>query len=74
MELCLSHCSLLNAAQPVQGFGLLQPLLFRVLLLHSGIACLGYVHYGIACLTSQASDWAGAFWDDLSGPWLVTLC
>ena len=27
----------------------------------------GYVHPGIACLASQASDWAGAFWGSLSG-------
>ena len=30
MDLCLSHCYLLNAAQLVQGFRLLQPLIFRV--------------------------------------------
>ena len=29
-------------------------------MLDPGMACLGYVHYGIACLASQASDWAGA--------------
>ena len=28
--------------------------------LYPGIACLVYVHYGIACLASQASYWAGA--------------
>ena len=27
----------------------------------------GLVHSGIACLASQASDWAVAFWDSLSG-------
>ena len=27
----------------------------------------GYVHHGIACLASQASDWAGALWDSLDG-------
>ena len=26
-----------------------------------------YVHPGIACLASQASDWLGAFWASLSG-------
>ena len=26
----------------------------------------GYVHHGIACLASQASDWSGAFWASLS--------
>ena len=26
-----------------------------------------YVHHGIACLASQASDWPGAFWASLSG-------
>ena len=30
--------------------------------MHPGIACLGYVHYGIACLAPQASDCAGALW------------
>ena len=35
--------------------------------LHPGIACLGYVHYGVACQASQASYWAGALWDGLSG-------
>ena len=33
MELCLSHCYLLNAVQLVHQFGLLQPLLFRVFLI-----------------------------------------
>ena len=28
-----------------------------------------YVHPGIACLASQASDWLGAFWASLSGLW-----
>ena len=27
----------------------------------------GLVHSGIACLASQDSDWAVAFWDGLSG-------
>ena len=27
----------------------------------------GLVHSGIACLASQAPDWAVAFWDGLSG-------
>ena len=27
----------------------------------------GFVHSGIACLASQAPDWAVAFWDGLSG-------
>ena len=35
--------------------------------LYPGIACLGYVHCGIACLVSHASDWAGALWDGLTG-------
>ena len=26
-----------------------------------------YVHTGIACLASQASDWLGAFWASFSG-------
>ena len=33
----------------------------------------GLLHTGIACLASQAPDWAVAFWDGLSGLWLVTL-
>ena len=35
--------------------------------LHPGIACLGYVHHGITCLASQASDWAAALSDSLLG-------
>ena len=35
--------------------------------LHPGIACLGYVHCGIVCLASHASDWAGALWYGLTG-------
>ena len=34
----------------------------------------GYMHPGIACLASQASDWVGAFWGSLSGLWLATFC
>ena len=50
------------------------PFYLGCLALHPGIACLGYEHHGIACLTSQASYWAGAPWDSLSGLWLATLC
>ena len=54
MELCSSP--------DCPQFGLVQPPLSRVFHIASGIACLGYVHYGIAYLASQASDWAGALW------------
>ena len=33
----------------------------------------GLMHSGIVCLASQAHDWAAAFWDGLSGLWLVNL-
>ena len=36
----------------VQGFGVLQPFYLGCFALHPGIACLGYVHHGIACLAS----------------------
>ena len=48
-------------------FELLWPLSFRVFALYPVIACLGYVHHRVACLASQASYWAGALWDGLSG-------
>ena len=57
MELCLS--------KDFQAFA--SPFYLGYFVLHPGIACLGYVHYRIACLASQASYWAGAFWDGLSG-------
>ena len=63
MQLCLS-----------EDLGFCSPFYLGCFVLHPGIACVGYVHYGIACLASQASDWAGAPWDGLSGLWLVTLC
>ena len=56
MELCLS--GLLSFCNPF---------LFRVFCITPWITCLGHVHYGIACLASQASYWAGALWDGLSG-------
>ena len=47
--------------------GFCSPFYLGCFALHPGIACLGYVHYGVACLASQASYWAGALWDVLSG-------
>ena len=47
--------------------GFCSPLYLGCFTLHPGIACLVYVHYGIACLVSQASYWAGAPCDGLSG-------
>ena len=60
MELCLS-----------EDLGVCSPFYLGCFALHPGIACLGYVHDGIACLASQASDWTGALWDSLSGLWLA---
>ena len=64
MTLCsLCPCSLLLSPSP----GVLQPLFIQgVFLLNPWIACLT-VYPGIACLTFQAPDWVGAFWDSLSG-------
>ena len=42
--------------------------------LHPGIACLGYVHYWVACLASQASYWAGELWNGLSWPVIGFPC
>ena len=75
MEFCLSPGTLLNGALLIWPLGLLQsPFYWGYFTLHPGIACLVYVHYGIACLASWASYWAGALWDGLSGLWLVSLC
>ena len=63
LELCLS-----------EDLGFCSPFYLGCFALHPGIACLGYVHHGIACLASQASDWASALWDSLSGLWLATHC
>ena len=46
MELCLT-----------EDLGFCSPLYLGCFALHPGIACLGYVHYGIVCLASQAPDW-----------------
>ena len=54
MELCLS-----------KDLGFCSPFYLGYFALHPGIACLGYVHYGVACLASQASFWAGALWNGL---------
>ena len=43
MQLCLS-----------KHFGLCSPFYLGCFALYPGIACLGYVHYGIACLASQS--------------------
>ena len=56
MKLCLSII-----------LGFCSPFYLGCFALHPGITCLGYVHYEIACLASQASYWAGALWDGLSG-------
>ena len=49
MQLCLS-----------EDLGLYSPFYLGCFSLHPGIACLGYLHYGIACLASQASNLVGA--------------
>ena len=49
-------------------------LLSRVFCIAPRDTCLDYVHHGIACLASQASNWAGALWDSLSDLWLATHC
>ena len=64
LQLSLSLGILLIGALLVQGFGVLQPLLSGCLELHPGIA-------GLA---SQASYWADALWDSLSGLWMATHC
>ena len=74
MQLSLSSGILLIGALLVQGFWALQPLLSGVFCIAPWDSFLGYVHHGIACLPSQASDWAGALWDSLSGLWLATHC
>ena len=52
----------------------LQPLLSKCSLIEPWDSLSGYVHLGIACLASLASDWAGAFWGSLSDLWLATSC
>ena len=47
--------------------GFCSPFYLGCLVLHRGMACMGYVHYGIGCLASQTSNWADALWDSLSG-------
>ena len=42
-------------------------------MMHFWIACLGFMHSGIACLASQAPDWTVVFWHSLSGLCLVDL-
>ena len=49
--------------------------LFYLVYIHTELwdSLSGLVHSGIACLASQALDWALRFWDGLSGLQLVTL-
>ena len=54
--------------------GLCSPFYLGCFAFHPGIACLDYVHHGIACLASQVSDWAGVLWHGLFGLWLAILC
>ena len=74
MLLNLTSGILLNGALLVSQFGLCSPFYLGCFALHPGVACLSYVHHGIACLASQASDWAGALWGSLSGLWLAIHC
>ena len=55
-------------------WGFATPFYLGYFALYPRIVCLSYVHHGIACLASQASDWASALWDSLSSLWLATLC
>ena len=57
-----------------EDLGFCSPFYLGYFALCPGVACLGYVHHGIACLASQASDWASALWDSLSGLQWATLC
>ena len=66
--LCLMQLSL------SEGLGFCSLFYLGCFALYPGIACLGYVHHGIACLAILASDWAGALWGSLSGLWLATHC
>ena len=56
----MSHCTLLNGALACSLmlfllFGLFAaPFYLGYFALHPGIACLGYVHYGVDCLASQS--------------------
>ena len=60
-----------NAACPVvlclmqlclpKDLGFCSPFYLGCFTLHLGIASLCYVHYGIACLASKASDWFPLF-------------
>ena len=69
---CLVSCSVVwrcpcSSACPVvlclmqlylsKDLGFCSPFYLGCFTLHPGIACLGYVHYGIACLAFQACDW-----------------
>ena len=64
MLLHLTPGILINGALFVPSLGLCSPFYLVCFALHSGIACLA----------SQASDWAGALWYSLSGLWLATHC
>ena len=67
---CSSACPvILCLMQPClsEDLGFRSPFYLGYFALHPGIACLGYVHYGIACLASCTSDWAGVLWDGLFG-------
>ena len=59
--LCLVQLSLF------EDLGFSSP--FYAVHIHSALwdSLSGLVHSGIACLASQASEWAVAFWDGLSG-------
>ena len=59
--LCLMQLSL------SEDLGCCGPFYLGCFALHPGIACLGYEHYGVACLAPQASYWAGALLGSLPG-------
>ena len=54
--------------------GLCRPFYLGFFLIEPWDSLSGYVHAGIACLASKASDWAGVFWGSLFGLWLATFC
>ena len=67
MQLSLSSCVLLKGALLSEDLGFCSffyPVHIWTTLWDS---LSGLVHSGIACLASQAPDWAAAFWDGLSG-------
>ena len=59
--------SLLTPLCFITLLGSVASLLSRVFPIELWDSLSAYVHPGIACLSSQASDWLGALWASLSG-------